>query len=297
MTTIACGQCGAELSVDGVRTATCPYCASPNVVERPGAEDRPTAAFVVTFTGNASFAQRALDRWLGSRTLFADSALRHARVENLRGVYVPAYAYSAVATTHYTATIGEDYTETETYTDSDGKSQTRSVTRTEHRPLAGEHVGYVTDVVVSASTGLSNDELEQLEPFDLRQTRRYSPALVAGWIAEEFSRSAADCEQLARGETSTLIGKQLHDFMPGDSHRDLVMQTTVTWETLDPIYVPVWMFALRYRADKPALRVAINGQTGKIHGDVPLAWWKIALAIAFGVAIAVALYLLVLAAK
>ena len=155
----ACGGCGAALVFDGLRAQSCPYCACPNVVER-AAEDRPDPRFVVTFVGDNVVARRALDRWLGSRTIFADSALAGAKVEDLRGVYVPAYLYSAVGSTDYTAQIGENYTETETYTttDAQGKSTTatRTVTRTEYRALAGRHVGYVADVVVSASAGLGN---------------------------------------------------------------------------------------------------------------------------------------------
>jgi hypothetical protein len=188
--TFACGQCGAALVFDGVRSATCPYCASGNFVERPPGHG-PEPAFVVTFVGDAVVARGALARWLGSRSWFCDAAVRRAIVEELRGVYVPAYLYSSVGHTSFTAQIGEHYSETETYTvtDAEGKTreETRTVTRTEYRPLAGTHVGYVTDVIVSASAGLANAELARVEPYDLRQLRRFSPALVAGWIVEEYA--------------------------------------------------------------------------------------------------------------
>lgn len=316
MTTFACGQCGAALSFDrtalpfgsaadraqvptgeGLRSEVCPYCASPNIVERPPAPGRPDPRFVVTFTGDAAFARRALDRWLGSRTWFADSALRRARVEDLRGVYTPAYLYSAIAETDFTAQIGEHYTETVTVTvrGADGKEreETRTETRTEHRPLAGRHVGYVTDVLVSASAGLSNAELARIEPYDLKQMRRYSPALVAGFVAEELARPPEECERASRGEAVELIGGQLRRFMPGDSYSDLSWRTSVRWEAMDPILVPVWMFAVRYREDRPPLRVAINGQTGKITGKVPLAWWKIVAAVVVLAAIIAGIVLLV----
>jgi hypothetical protein len=286
--TFACGQCGAALAFVGVRTETCPYCASPNFVERPPALGQPAPQFVVTFVGDAAVARRALDRWLGSRTLFADSALRRAKVLDLRGVYVPAYLYSAVAESDYTAQIGENYTETETYKkkNAEGKEEThtRTVTRTEYRPLSGRHVGYVGDVIVSASAGLGDRELQNVEPFDLKQMRRFSPALVSGWIAEEFSRTADACMIASRGEANDHVGGQLRAFMPGDSFSDLAWRTTVSWESLDPILVPVWVFAVRYRADKPSLRVVINGQTGKITGKVPLAAWKVITAIVLALA-------------
>ena len=44
--------------------------------------------------------------------------------------------------------------------------------------------------------------------------------------------------------------------------------------------VPVWVFAVRYREDKPALRVVINGQTGSVFGKAPIAWWKVGIALA-----------------
>jgi DNA-directed RNA polymerase subunit RPC12/RpoP len=294
--TYACQQCGAGLSFEGVRTATCPYCASPNFVERPHATGQPDPQLAIAFEGDAAWARRQLDRWLGGRTIFADSAVRRGRIEDLRGVYLPAYLYSAVARTDYTVSIGEHYTETETYTTTDAhgktRTQTRTVTRTEYRPLSGQHLGYVTDVIVSASAGLDNATLAAVEPYDLRRLRRFSPALVAG-IHEEFSRGEAECLRLARGEAVDGIGDRLRAFMPGDGFSDLQWRTTVEWETLDPILVPVWVLAVRYRPDKPPLRVVINGQTGKIAGKVPLSWWKIALAILVLAGLIAAIWILV----
>jgi hypothetical protein len=285
MTTFACQNCGAGLAFEGVRTETCPFCASPNFVERPPAQGQPDPQFVVTFVGDGEVARRALDRWLGSRTIFADSRLKKAKVEDIKGIYAPSYLYSAVARSDFTAQIGENYTETETYTETDSQGhthvRTRTVTRTEYRPLAGQHVSYVTDVVVSASAGLTNAELEAVEPFDLKQMRRYSPALVSGWIAEEFARPPSECEKSSRGEAVDQIGGKLRRYMPGDSYSDLTWRTRVSWESLDPILVPVWVFAVRYREDKAPLKVVINGQTGKISGKVPLSWIKIVATILF----------------
>lgn len=291
-TTYACGNCGASLAFEGVRTQTCPYCASPNFVQRPAAAGQPDPRFVLTFHGDAAWAKQRFSAWLGGRSMFCDSALRHAKVEDMRGVYLPAYLYSAVARTDYTAQIGEQYTETETYTVTvNGKTErrTRIVTRTEYRPLAGRHIGYVTDVVVSASAGLPNEELARVEPFDMKELRRFTPALVSGWIHEEFSREADDCQRMSRGEAVDDVGVRLRKFMPGDSYSDLQWRTTVEWESLDPILVPVWVFAVRYREDKPPLRVVINGQTGRTAGKAPLSWVKITLAIVVVVAIIAAL--------
>ena len=114
--------------------------------------------------------------------------------------------------------------------------------------------------------------------------RRFAPPLISGWITEEFSRADDECIKLSRGEALDQIGAKLGRFMPGDSYSDLTYKTAVSWESLDPILVPVWVFAVRYRDDKDPLRVLINGQTGEIAGKVPLSRWKIVLAILGGLA-------------
>lgn len=290
-TILACQQCGAALSVGGHRTASCPYCASPSVIERPASADRPNPAFVLTFAHGDELPRRALSRWVHRQSIFADSALRRARVEDLRGIYVPGYLYSAVARSTYHAEIGENYTETYTTTDSKGRTVTRTRTRTEWRPLSGHHIGYVTDVVVTASAGLPNGELEAVEPFDLRMLRRYDPALISGWIAEEPSRTRDECLAMARGEASARTGRQLDAFMPGDSHRDLQYSTTVEWEAMDPVLIPVWVLAVRYRPDQPPLRVVVNGQTGEAAGKAPLSAWKITVAVLLALTVIIAIAL------
>lgn len=297
MSAFACQYCGAHLAFAGVRTAICPYCASGNVVERPPTPDQPTPRFAIGFAHDATRAHALLARWLGSRTIFADSAIARARVEDVRGIYLPAYLYSAATTTRYDASIGEHYTETEEVerTDAQGKrvTETRTVTRTEYLPLSGTHVGYITDVIVSASRGLPHAELGAIEPFELRQLRPYEPALVVGWIAEEFSRAADECLEQSRRECTDEVGVRLRRFLPGDSYADLSYRTTVRWESLEPVLLPVWVFAVRYRDDRPPLRVVINGQTGRVGGRVPLARWKVAIAVALAVLAIVAVVLLV----
>ena len=237
---------------------------------------------MLTFTSDAARARGRLAAWLASRTWFADARLARAKIVDMRGVYLPAYVYSAVARTEYSAQIGEHYTETETYekTDAHGQTstETRTITRTEYRPLTGSHIGYVTDVVVSASAGLDHRELAAVEPFEMLKLRRFAPALVSGWIAEEFSRTREACLRASHQEAVDDVGTRLRRFMPGDNYCDLESRTTVQWESLDPVLVPVWVFAVRYRGDKPPIRVVINGQTGAIAGVVPLATWKLVVA-------------------
>jgi hypothetical protein len=284
---IKCTICGAAVTLEaGHRTAQCPYCASPQVVERPPALDLPNPHFVLGFSLGRAAAEAVARRWLRSRSLFTVSGVRTARISDIQGVYLPVYLYSAAARSHFAASIGEHYTETEHYTttDSNGHVQhhTRTVTRTEHRPLEGVRDEYVADVVVTASRGVPNDELEAVEPFDLRALRRYSPAMISGWIAEEPSLGFEACLAQSRAESLGVVGGNLTRFMPGDSHSDLRYQTQFRQESLVSVLAPLWVLALRYDERRPPFRLLVNGQTGAAHGKAPLSWRKITLAVGLG---------------
>lgn len=281
---LECETCGASLTVDAAQRSTiCPYCASPSVIERPAVAGRPSPAFTLGFTIGQQAARSAVQRWLGTRGVFTQSSVRAASIDSIRGVYVPTFIYSALSRSSYSAEIGENYTETETYTaiNAQGKPEvrTRTVTRTEYRHLEGAHAAYLMDVIVTASRGVSNAELEAIEPFDLRALRRYSPALISGWIAEDPTLSMAECIALARGEALAKIGRILGNFMPGNSHRGLVHRTLLERETADLLHVPIWVLAARHDPKKPLLRILVNGQTGKVIGNAPLSWVKILLAV------------------
>jgi hypothetical protein len=211
---------------------------------------------------------------------------------------VPAYLYGAIADSEYSASIGEEYTVTETYTTTDAKgnttTHTRTRTETEWRPLEGRRSGYVLDVLVTASRGLPNAELEAIEPFDLRALRRYDPAMLAGWTGEEPSLTLDECFRLAHDEAEARVSERLADFMPGDSHDDLSHRTALRDEHIDLVLLPVWVFAARYDPSQPPVRLLVNGQSGEIHGKVPLSAPRVALAVVLGLLVVTAIVLAVL---
>lgn len=265
-----CRGCGAALVVEaGHKTTQCPYCASPNVLE--GATHHGVSpTFALGFSVAKKEAERQVKKYLRVHSFWAPTGVRKATVRELRGVYVPAYLYSATASSKFRASIGEDYTT------GHGKNQKRD---TEWRDLEGEHRAYVRDVLVTASAGLENKALNEIEPFELRKLRRYSPAVIAGWIAEEPSRSPEECAELARGEATEGITHAIKRFMPGDRFRDLAFNTELEHEALNLTLVPVWIGAMQYREGRPPIRVLCNGQTGKVWGEVPTSWWKVTLTV------------------
>jgi DNA-directed RNA polymerase subunit RPC12/RpoP len=265
---VSCRSCGAEILFEPLqRTARCPYCDSPSVVDRPARPDRPDPVFGLGFTVTADEATRRLQAWIAGQRM-APFGLKKRTAEKVKGVYLPTYLYSATAHTTYDASIAESYE------DDDKEKQT------EYRPLYGRHTTYVADVLVTASRGIPNTEIEGVESFELGALRRYTPALVSGWISEEPSLTQEECRDLARKEARAHVEKLLRDFMPGDGVRSLRHETSLDDESIDLTLVPVWVSAIRYDEKKPPLRLLVNGQTGRVYGRVPFSWAKLGLIVA-----------------
>jgi hypothetical protein len=261
----SCRSCGAAILFEPLqRTARCPYCDSPSVVDRPETEDRPDPVFGLGFAMTRAEAARRMHRWIRARKM-APFGLKDKAADRVKGVYLPAYLYSASAHATYSASIAEHYR------DEDRER------KTEYRDLDGRYAAYVSDILVTASRGIPNDEIEGIEPFDLRTLVRYTPALVSGWVSEEPSRMHDECRELARREATTRVGQMLGAFLPGDDVRHLHHRTVLEEESIDLTLVPVWVFAIRYDDDKPPIRVLVNGQTGKVFGRVPISWAKLGL--------------------
>jgi len=65
-------------------------------------------------------------------------------------------------------------------------------------------------------------------------------------------------------------------FLPGDTYRNLAVQTEFSQVNSDLILLPVYVLGYRYKGK--LYRFMINGQTGKTIGEKPLSWLKIGLA-------------------
>jgi hypothetical protein len=70
--------------------------------------------------------------------------------------------------------------------------------------------------------------------------------------------------------------------VPGDTHRNLNVNSNYSGQTFKHILVPVWLLAYNY--GPRTFQVVINGFTGTMAGQYPKSWVKILLAVLGGLA-------------
>ena len=75
---------------------------------------------------------------------------------------------------------------------------------------------------------------------------------------------------------------------------DLCAGAAMSEEHLALTLLPVWVLPVRYAPDKPVVRLLVNGQTGRVFGDPPRSWLKIALAVGLALGVVGLFVLLVI---
>jgi len=279
-----CQGCGAEVRCEpGLRTTTCPFCAAPYVLElRAEATGRPDPEFVLGFGIDRDRAQTIYRQWLAARAWFRPGDLaRSAQADGLKGIYLPFWSFSVRADSRWSAMVGEHWVRTETYADRDEKGnvvmKARQVTETEWWPLEGGHHAFYSFYLVSASRGLPQEVSAWVLPYRLEGLKRYKPDYLAGWLCEDEAIGRDAAYEQSQGEFHRREAAAIADSLPGDSHREVSVETEFSNTSSDLILLPLYLLSYRYRGR--LFRTLINGQTGVIEGEKPVSPARIALRI------------------
>ena len=118
-----------------------------------------------------------------------------------------------------------------------------------------------------------------IAPYDMKQAQDFSMAYLSGFQAEKRNLEKEEVEPEAQKQLEEYTKSVLCDTIVGYSGVT-VQQVNHhnTWEKWRYTMLPVWVMTYRYR-DK-SYYYAMNGQTGKVCGQVPLSWGR--LAVLFG---------------
>jgi ribosomal protein S27E len=274
---VKCQSCQAITVFDPTHVAQrCEFCGSSALipVEDIKAPIRPES--LLQFKIAEADARDRVRAWYGN-VWFAPSALRsRALTDTVRGIYLPYWTFDAQVHADWTAESGYYYYETEYYTDSDGKQQSREVQRTRWEPSSGSVEHFFDDELVPASRGVTAKLLAKIEPFPTTtDLKPYDPGFLSGWVVEQYQIDLVAAAQAARGSMDSQMQGMCAREVPGDTHRSLQVTSDYSGQTFKHVLVPVWILAYTYGSQ--TFQVVINGYTGAIAGKHPLSWVKISL--------------------
>ena len=294
--TVRCDACAAEFSFEGDEfSGACPFCGSATVTDAGVNRHIQPSGLLPFWIGRAT-AEAAFDRWL-SALWFAPSDLkrRAEKRDRLIGMYLPYWTYDSATRSTFRGQRGDQYTVMQWVTVTDQKGNTRQiqqpVTRIRWTPAAGQVARAFDDVLVPASEILPKTMVEQLEPWDLQDMRFYRQEYLAGFRAEAYGVDLSAGFDRAKVKMAGVIRQDVAQAIGGDVQRIEHVATRHDDVTFKHVLLPVWLAAYRYRA-RP-YRFMVNARTGRVQGERPWSWVKIALAVTLAALLLLMVYVLV----
>ncbi|HEV3316774.1 MAG TPA: hypothetical protein VG488_07405 [Candidatus Angelobacter sp.] len=281
---VHCSGCGAVVAFHPPEVAgMCSFCGAAIVAEPKAADPLIAPDGVLPVKVPKTLAQKEVQQWLASRW-FAPNALKKlAHQEGIGGVYLPFWSYDSDTDSRYRGERGEHYYETEWYTDSDGKQQSRQVQHTRWYPAAGRVARHFDDVLIAATRSVSEVRLNKLQPWDLKALCPYEPAYLAGFKAQRYQVELPAGFETAKHVMEQTIQSDVRRDIGGDEQRILSVDTDYSNVMFRHLLLPVWLGA--YKFQNKVYQVMVNARSGEVQGERPYSTAKILSLILFIIAL------------
>ncbi len=246
----------------------CEFCGSSALVPYEQVKDAFSPESLLPLRISEPKARDLIRAWYG-RQWFAPNAFRRkALTDTVRAVYLPYWTFDASVHADWTAEAGDHYWVQQ------GKQRVR---RTRWYPAAGQLDHAFDDELVCASTGVRGSLLRKVEPFPTQEVVPYDAGYVSGWTVERYQIDLVAAAEASRERMDATLRSLCASQVPGDTHRNLVVNATYSHQTFKHILAPIWL--LTYTYGPKSYQVLVNGVTGTMTGTRPWSWIKISLAV------------------
>ncbi len=266
LTTFECSHCGGKIIGEGTTMATlCPYCDNP-VVMSGSIDGLLCPDYIIPFKKTREDVAQAFADYMKGKYLLPSKFKKRNKPENIRGVYVPfwmfnckTYAKAEISASNIDRVYDEEYGLV-TYT---RKFHVKRMGRIDFK-----------NIPIDSSTKMDDAFMETIEPYDNSEAVKFSSAYLAGFAADRYDVEYEKCVERANQR----IRSSVSDILRSTADRyDNVSVDNLEIEINDGntsyTLAPVYMMNTNYLGKKYTL--AMNGQTGKIVGELPTDYFKL----------------------
>jgi hypothetical protein len=291
-TQVRCQHCNAISVFDPRRVAQrCDFCGASALVPYEQMNEAISPESLLPMRVSETQVRDSIRQWYGSRWFAPNKLKNRALTDTVKGVYVPYWTFDAQVHADWTAESGYYYWETETYRDSQGKTQKVRVQKIRWQSSSGSLDHFFDDELIPASRGVKINLLRSVEPFPTKELTPYNPGYLSGWVVERYQLDLVSAAQHSRSVMDAKLRSMCASQVPGDTHRGLEVAADYSRQTFKHILTPIWLLTYTYGAR--SFQVVVNGCNGSIAGEYPKSWIKIALAVLAGLIVASVIIVLV----
>lgn len=276
MSVYTCESCGGEIICDeNTAASACPYCDNPIVMKNNFVGDlRPD--YVIPFKLDKKAAKDSFMAHLKGKILLPKIFKDENHIDEIKGVYVPFWLFDCDtdSVVHYNAQKVRHWSD-----------RSYRYTETSHFLLKRGGAMSFDHIPVDGSEKMPDDLMESLEPYNFREAVSFQTAYLAGYVADKYDISS----EQSFGRANQRVKKSVEDgfkrFTAGYSSVSVRSSTVnLTSSKVNYALYPVWILNTTWNGQK--FTFAMNGQTGKFVGNLPLdkgLFWKW-FGITFGIA-------------
>ena len=255
-----CQSCGGEILGDDQTAATaCPYCGNPVVMmEQFAGVLKPD--LVIPFKLDKKAAIAALKKHYEGKKLLPKVFKDENLLKEIQGIYVPVWLFDAQAQ----ADVRYKATQIHHWSDS-----RYNYTRTSFFAVSRSGELAFAQIPVDGSSKMDNTLMESIEPYDHTQAVDFQTAYLAGYFADKYDENSDVCIPRANERIKRSTEEAIAATVTGYSslipeHSSVRLTQNQTRYAL----YPVWIMHTKW--DGKDYTFAMNGQTGKIAGDLPM---------------------------
>ncbi len=276
-----CQSCGAEVIAETENTAAtfCVYCHSPVVLtNRLKGEFKPN--MVIPFKISEEDAKQKFREFCKKKWFIPKDFVSDAQLDMMKGVYYPYWLVDSRKDGGISATAEK----VRTWREGDYEYKETKIYRVRRAGI----INFMNYPQAALSEDNNKNILKYVNPYDDEDFRPFTMAYLSGFLAEKRDLEREQVQNDVDKALAEYAKKIYRETVEGyDSVRvdDFELKTlTENWEYA---LMPVWMMTFKYR-DKMYM-YAMNGQTGKNFGALPLSKGKLAL---FGIGLFIALVII-----
>ena len=262
-----CKSCGGEITADANTAATsCPFCGNPVVMQgKLSGNLRPD--YVIPFKMDKKAAKEAYKKHLQGKRLLPKVFKDENHIDEIKGMYVPFWLFDA----DVDASIRYKGTKTRFWSDSK-----YDYTETSYFSISRDgNIGF-SHVPVDGSTKMADDLMESIEPFDFQEAVDFQTAYLAGYLADKYDVSEQESVQRANARIKASTEDSFRETIHG--YESVLVENSnirlLGGKAKYALY-PVWILNTSWRGKNYTF--AMNGQTGRMVGDLPVdknALWR-----------------------
>ena len=267
MRVYACNSCGGEIVGDETTAATeCPFCGNP-VVMMGQFSGSLKPDYVIPFKLDKKAAKEALKKHYQGKILLPKAFKDENHIDEVKGIYVPVWLFDADAD----ARIRYKASRVRTWRDSEYNYTETSY----YAVLRGGSISFER-VPVDGSTKMEDALMESIEPYNFAEAVDFQTAYLAGYLADKYDVTAE--ESIDRANERIEVSTAANFAATVQGYTSVVpVDTNITLENGVAKYAlyPVWLLNTSWNGKKYTF--AMNGQTGKLVGDLPMdkgAFWR-----------------------